>query len=186
MEDISKKNFPRFGGSFFTWKTVLNTDREKGTQDVLLVFSSGSREAVLRFLWHKHVWSQLSFTEFQLFFLNLKDRSDKEWSFTKKAHLIPKAILRKRLNFWETRLGQEVTSRESLIGMYRIRIEIRKETRRLPKPTKYSGYVRSPSSVGSKQPVRQFLDEMIPQGDIWSIDDRTLSWDELLSVDFVS
>jgi hypothetical protein len=43
----------------------------------------------------------------------------------------------------------------------RLKVEISHETRRLPKVPKFSGYIKSASAVGSKQPRKSsFLDLM--------------------------
>lgn len=177
---------PTFEGPFTTWRTSLSTNRELGTQDGLLVFSSGKREAVKEYLWLKLVWSQLSKLEFLLFISTLNLNEERKWAFLRMQQIYPKSIIRERLNKIESLFNLPVSSQVRLSGYYRLRIEIHKETRSLPKIPKYSGYTRSPSSVGSKHSsVRQFLDEMVIQDDVFS-EKELLDWDYLLSVDTVS
>jgi hypothetical protein len=164
----------------------LNTDRENSTEEVLLVYSSGSREAVRKFLWLKFLWSQLSREENLLFLCLLRDSDEKEWAVLRLLNQISKRELRRRLLRAETFLGQEVSEKQRLSGYYQLRIEITKETRRLPKVKKFSGYIKSPSAAGSKrQLVRQFLDEMVSE-DEYKDYEREMSWYSLLSVESVS
>lgn len=182
MSDYSTRT-PNFKGSFFTMQETLFTNREKGFQDVLLVFSSGKREAVKEYLWLKFLWSQLSKDEYLLFLSTLSPKEDKKWAFLRLLKPNSKKELRNRLIKLETLLEKKVSSKDRLRGYYRLRIEIRKETRRLPKVPKYSGYIKSPSAVGNKSLVRRSLDEMIEHS---SFDyDEIKSWYYLLSVDSV-
>jgi hypothetical protein len=183
MSDISTRK-PKFGGSFFTYEVEVSTDREKGIKDVLLVFSSGKREAILEYLWLKFLWSQLTKDEFLLFILTLSPKDEKKWAFLRMLTFESKKTLRTRLNRIETIFGGTVSTKERLPGYFRLRIEILKETRRLPKVPKYSGYVKSPSSVGSKRPVRRFLDEMVAN-DKNIVEENEFSWFDLLRVDQV-
>lgn len=97
----------------------------------------------------------------------------------------PKKVIRRRLNNLELLFGEKVSSKERLSGYYQLRIEIREETRRLPRPPKFSGYIKSPSAAGSKrQLVRQLLDEMVTGEEY--VDVEKVSWYNLLSVESVS
>lgn len=149
------------------------------------MYSSGSREAVREYLWLKFLWNQLSKVEYTLFLMSLKETEEKKWSTMKLMQINSKKVIRRRLNHWETLLGEKVSSKERLQGYFRIRIEIREETRRLPRPPKFSGYIKSPSAAGSKrQLVRQLLDEMVVGEEY--IDVEKVSWYNLLSVESVS
>lgn len=174
---------PNFKGSFFRFEVLRNTDRENGLKEVFLVFSSGKREVVKNFLWHKLVWSQLTRDELELFYLMLTQNDEKEWAFLKMLTLFQKSVVRKRLNKIESILGLKTTNKKTLEGLYSINIEFRKVTRKLPKVPKYSGYIKSPSKAGSKRPLDRLLDEMV---DEYPNDyDEELSWESLLSVDHV-
>lgn len=181
LGDIPAK--PRFAGGFITWRVTLSTQETKGIKDVLLVYSSGSREAVLEYLWLKFVWNQLSKDEFLLFMATLKESDEKKYSFLRRLTKFPKKKLRDRLQEIEGILGLKVSSQQRLSGYYRLRIEIHKETRSLPRTKKYTGWARSASAVGNKGPnaVRQF-DEMMSQTEEYS-EEVTINWYSLLNVD---
>lgn len=178
LGDIPAK--PRFKGSFFSFEVTFNEDREKGYKDVLLVFSSGKREAVLRKLWFKLVHDQLSKDEFLLFITTLKDSNVKHWSFLKALVNFPKKILRERLVKVEKLLGEEESTRERYYGLKRISIEIHRIKRSLPISPKYTGYVRSIASLGkSKLRGSNFVDLITDETDE---DENLVDWYNLLTV----
>lgn len=183
MNDNSAR-IPNFKGSFRTWAVTLSTNREKSTKDVLLVFSSGKREAVLEFLWLKFLHSQLTRIEFELFIATLKDSDEKKFAVLRLLNEISKRELRKRLISIERLIGDKESSKIRLEGYYRLSIEIRKETRRLPKVKKFSGYIKSPSSMGSKRPLVRHLDEMVVHED-FQINEYKFDWYNLLRVGHV-
>ena len=182
MSDNSTRT-PNFRGKFFTIQETLFTNREKGTKDVLLVFSSGKREAVKEYLWLKFLWSQLSKEEYLLFLATLRPKEEKKWAFLRLLTSTSKKELRNRLVKLEKLLGDKESTKSRLEGYYRLRIEILKETRRLPKVPKFSGYIKSPSAVGTKSLVRRSLDEMV--GNTPDDYEDKISWYHLLSVDSV-
>lgn len=177
------RNYPKFSGVFFSWRVVLSTDHEKGFQDVLFVFSSGKREAVLEYLWLKFLWDQLSSDENLLFLMTLKETDYKKWAFLKVLLQSNKKTLRSRLNQIESKSGLEVSSRVRYQGHKRIRIEIQKESRRLPKPKKFSGYVRNISAIGSKSRKTRFLETITEQ--IY-LDEKQFDWELALTVGGIS
>jgi len=149
MEDQVKiRTSPRFKGRFFTWRVTVQNNHELGISDVLLVFSSGKRETTMSYLFHKLVWDELTKIELDLFILGLKPKNDKEWAFLKVLSEHPKKAVRLKLLEIERQLGQEQTSQVSYQGMHRIRTEIQKERRRLPKPPKFKGWIRSLAQRG--------------------------------------
>lgn len=154
---IMKKvpSFPRFSGSFRTITVLKSEDRENGTQDVFVVLSSGKRQTLLRFLWLKLVWDELSKEEYSLF-ISFKEvlEDDKIVGFLRARLSVPKKILRKRLNETEKSLGEKISTREEYQGLRRIKYEIHEVTRKLPKVRKYSGYIRTPSSASNKNSRR--------------------------------
>jgi len=180
---VTFRNYPKFPGVFFSWRITLSTDHEKGKQDALFVFSSGKRETVLEYLWLKFLWDQLAEDEFSLFLLTLKDNDHKKWAFLKVLLLKDKKSLRRKLNQIEFRIGEQVSSRERYQGYKRVRIEIQKETRRLPKPTKFSGYVRSISAIGSKSKKTRLLETMTEE--IY-LDEKQFDWELALTVGEIS
>jgi len=173
---------PRFRGGFFTWRSTIFTDQENGVKAVFLVFSSGKREVVKRYLWLKLVWDQLTKVEFELFLTLLKDSDYLYWSFLKLLVFVPKKILRKNLVKNEIKLKLPASTRESYIGYLRINIEIQKEFRNLPKPPKFSGYVRSLAAKGKSLPGEKGIEPIssVPSEYQDNIDYYQL-WEALLS-----
>jgi len=181
MNDNSTK-LPNFSGGFHRFEVTLSTNREKSTKDVLLVLSSGKREAVTEYLWLKFVNSQLSKSEYELFIALLNEKDEKKWAFLRLLTTnLSKSILRKRLISIETLIGEKPSNQTRLQGYYRLRIEIRKEIRRLPKVKPFSGYIKSPSTAGSKRSLVRQLDEMVAHDDSL-LQDNSFSWYSLLSV----
>jgi hypothetical protein len=162
---------------------MYSNNREKGIVENFLVFSSGKREAVLEYLWLKFLWNELTRTEYQLFILSLKSSpdSEKKWSFLKLLPLFPKKALRKRLLDSERILGLSVSSKERYHGYKGIRIEIHRETRKLARTSKYSGYVRNISSIGKskKSSLSDVLSDVL-DSDIFM--EEKIDWDSLLRV----
>jgi len=73
-----------------------------------------------------------------------------KFAFLKANLLINRKILRERLIVIQSSLGEVPDSRIKYTGYKRMRIEIQRITRRLPKPKKFSGYVRNISQIGTK------------------------------------
>jgi hypothetical protein len=145
------RRHPRFKGRFFTTRVTTFVDQENRSKVGFLVFSSGKREVVKKMLWLKLVHDQLTKIEYELFISLIDDKDVKIWSFLKLLLVTPKRLLRKRLLETESQQGDEVSTRASYIGTKSINIEIQKETRRLPKTKKFSGYIRSLASRGKNQ-----------------------------------
>lgn len=175
---------PKFKGGFHSFEVMINEDREKSTKDVFLVFSSGKREATLKYLWHKLVWDELTKNEFSLFILTLKDKDEKKWAFLKALNLMSKKSLRRRLTYVETLIGDTVTSQKSYQGLKRMHIELYQRTKKLPKVPKYSGYVRSIASLGKGSPrSSSFLEAIV---DIPYESEEKIDWYYLLTVEKLS
>jgi len=155
------RSYPKFSGGFFRWRVTLSTDYNRGLQEDFLVFSSGRRDTALNHLWLKFLWDQLTKDEFFLFILTLKDSDQKKTAFLKANLLVEKKILRKRLNLLENKLGEKVSSRTRYNGSKSQRIEIQRIQRKLPKPKKYSGYIRNISSLGTKSRKTRFLETIV-------------------------
>lgn len=180
--DISVR--PKFKGGFHSFEVMINEDREKGTKDVFLVFSSGKREATLKYLWHKLVWDELTRNEFSLFILTLKDKDEKKWAFLKALNSMSKRSLRKRLTDVETLIGDTVTSQKSYQGLKRMHIELYQRTKKLPKAPKYTGYVRSIASLGKGSPRSSSILEAIVEIPYES--EEKIDWYYLLTVEKLS
>jgi len=140
---------PNFKGPFLRWFVSYNINREKGTCDRLVVFSSGRRHSTFMYLWHKLVWDTLTKQEFFLF-ITLPEvlGSDKITGFLRSILILPKRTIRHRLNLIERLIGEKETSQIHYQGYKRMKIEILKEQIRLPKTKKFSGYVRNIASLG--------------------------------------
>lgn len=152
MKSEAARKIPNFSGGFSTVRVTLSTDREKGTIVRFVVFSSGKRHSLFKYLWHKLVWDELSKLEFELFLSMPESLSNpKIVGFLRSRLSIDKRVLRKRLNMLELLLGEKVTSLESYRGLKRMRLDIQKEIGRLPKVPKFSGYCRSISAIGKSQ-----------------------------------
>jgi len=176
-QDLEIRKFPRFKGKFFTWRITTFVDQENRSKAALLVFSSGKREVVKKYLWHKLVWNQLSKIEFELFLGLLKETDYREWNYLKFLLEIPVKNLRSNLNKAELDLKIEETSQERYQGLQRVDIEIQREIRRLPKTKKFSGYIRSLAARGKNKlgSSRIELDELATT-DYNIEEDRNLFW----------
>jgi len=148
-QDVKFRTFPLFKGKFFTFAVDLYTNYELGYKEVFLVFSKGSREATLKKLWLKLVWDNLTSEEFSLLISSLTDLDYKKWAFLKAITLLPKQMVRKRLLEAEQQTGETVSSRLSYQGIQSMGIEIQRINRKLPKPKKFKGYIKS-NSAGDK------------------------------------
>lgn len=143
---------PSFGGPFKTFSVSVSTNREKGTESRLLVYSQGSRTKVVEYLWLKYLWDELSKQE-MLLFLTLPETLNSEIKVSAlRAVLINgRKVTRTRLNRILIFLKREPYSRERYLGYKRLDVEIHEISRSLPRVPKFSGWVRSSSSVGSKR-----------------------------------
>jgi hypothetical protein len=145
---VETRKFPRFKGRFFTWRQTIFVDQENRSKANFLVFSSGKREAVLRYLWLKLLWDNLNRIEYELFISSLTDHDYMKWSFLKLLQQIPKDLLRQRLSSIDPLLTQGNLGRNNYLNSKGICIEIQKEIRKLPKTKKFSGYIKSLASRG--------------------------------------
>lgn len=179
METVRYK--PNFQGSFRSWYVVLTTNREKGLSDRFVVFSSGKRRSVHKYLWHKLLWDELSKVEFLLFISMPETLSNmKMLGFLRCRLILNKKVLRQRVNKMEQILGEKVTSRSSYQGLKRLKIEIQMEEIKLPKVTKFSGYVKNISSIGRNSGGPRYIPEPISEE---FVEEReSFDWYELLSV----
>jgi hypothetical protein len=175
---------PRFKGRFITTKVKLTTDHEKGMECRLIVYSKGSRQAIIKFLWLKFLWDQLTRSEF-LLFLSIPEvlSNEKMFNYLSVINTIPKKIARRNLLKAEEYLEIEISSRERYQGIKDLDIEIYQETRNLPKPPKFSGYVKTPSSVGTKSSRgSSFLETTTDPDVIMKSLIEPISWYKLLTV----
>jgi hypothetical protein len=119
--------------------------------------------------------------EFHLLISSKEFLSDnKKVGFLRARLKTDKRILRERLLYLETLTGSKVSSRESYRGMKILKIDIQKETIRLAKVTKYSGYIKSISSIGKSSLRGPRLIEPVPE--VFVEDHEPINWYEILSV----
>lgn len=147
----ARPGIPRFSGGFKTFSISISTNREKGTDSRLRVYSQGSRAVVARYLWLKYLWDELSRDEWRLFY-NMSELIDDDIkvSALRAIMIVGKRKVRDRLNNMLLHLKMETFTREQYQGYKRLDVEIREESRSLPKVPKFSGWIRSASAVGSK------------------------------------
>jgi hypothetical protein len=148
----ARSGLPRFSGGFRTFSLSLNTNREKATEDRLFVYSQGSRPKVHVYLWLKMIWSELRRDEWELF-LAMPETLNNEiiYCSLRAINFQGKRVTRQKL------INSPYVPKEYRIdydryrGYQRLNVEISRETRSLPKVTKFSGYVKSASAIGSKR-----------------------------------
>lgn len=158
----ARLGIPKFSGGFKTFSVVEFNNREQGTESRFLVYSQGSRDKVIEYLWLKLLWDELSRPEMELF-LALPEvlNSEMKYGALRALLLKPKREIRHRLVNCSFLEKKERPTRDRYQGYQRLDVEIKRITRNLPKVPKYSGYVKSASSVGTKSPGRSsFLDPL--------------------------
>jgi len=146
----------------------------------LVVLSNGKRQAVHRFLWLKYLWDSLSKLETILFFLMPESLKSAKISSVLRLRNEGKnlKVLRARVNKLEQLLNEKESTRNSYQGMRRMRIEIREEIRSLRPTKKFSGYVKTPSSVGSKRKSGGSINEPLFSSDFKT--KESFAWYETL------
>lgn len=119
----------------------------------LRVFSSGKRGVVFRYLWLKYLWAELT-TQEHFLFISLPETLRNPMIvavLTLRAKGVSKKVLRDALNVWETLNGERVSSREAFQSIKGLHLETWLVTRRLRPVKKYTGYVKSISSLGKSR-----------------------------------
>lgn len=155
--------FPGFPGKFKTFSVALNTNRETGSEERLLVYSKGSRASTSEFLWLKWLWGTLSKAEYELFIaLPETIKEDMKYDALRASITIPMRQIRKRLIQYPYHpLGKAPTYSRFLGLRKAIIVETNKYQRTLPKVPKFSGWIKSSSQLGSKRPRGSGLPEPI-------------------------
>lgn len=148
----ARPGLPRFSGPFKTFSVSKSSNREKGTDSRLLVYSQGSRAKVVEYLWLKFLWDELTKKEFELFIILPETlNSEMKVAVLRSILIQGKKVTRERLNKLLFYRNEPIYSRERYQGYKRLDVEILDFTRSLPRVPKYSGWVRSLSAVGSKR-----------------------------------
>jgi hypothetical protein len=174
--------FPRFRGSFRTFRVTVSTNREKGTKENFLVYSQGSRGAVQKYLWYKFLWDELTKQEMELFLIMPETISDPlKFGALRALLILGKRKVRDRIVTAPFLEERDKPRREKYQGIKGLRIEISRETRKLPKVPKFSGWIRSSSAIGSKRPGGpSFLEPLAIREDDYS--EFSFDWYSYLTV----
>lgn len=181
VNQLELRKHPRFKGRFFTFRAQIYIDQDNRSKASFLVFSSGKREAVMDYLWSKHVWDQLTKIEYELFILTLGPTEFKKWNFLKLQIEFSKLDLRKSLTETEHRLGTKETNRERYLGIKHLNIEIQREIRILPKTKKFSGYIKSLAQRGKSSSTEKGIEPLSPDPlEYFVQEDQDLLWERWL------
>lgn len=159
----TRPRLPRFSGGFKSFSVSQSSDREKGTESRLFVYSQGSRTKVHEYLWLKMLWNELTKLEWELFY-SMPETLNSEiiYSSLRAINFQGKRRTRQRLIASPLIEKKDKPTHDRYRGFMRLKVEISKEIRSLPKVPKFSGYIRSASAVGSKSPGKSsFLDLMV-------------------------
>jgi len=163
----TRPGLPRFSGGFKSFSVSQFTDREDGTESRLFVFSQGARPKVHEYLWLKMLWNELTKDEWELFY-SMPETLNNEiiYSSLRAINFQGKRKTRRRLLNTPLIDEKDKPSYDRYRGFMRLKVEISREIRRLPKVPKFSGYIKSASAVGSKSPRKSsFLDLMVVNED---------------------
>ena len=158
----TRPRLPRFSGGFKSFSVLQSNDREKGTESRLHVYSQGSRPKVHKYLWLKMLWNELTKEEWALFY-SMPETLNSEiiYSSLRAINFQGKRLTRNRLIASPLIPEEDKPTYDRYRGFMRLKVEISRETRNLPKVAKFSGYIKSASAVGSKSPRKSsFLDLM--------------------------
>ena len=157
---IAVTRFPRFSGPFLTFSVSLNTNRENGLENRLLVYSQGSRAKVAKKLWYKFLWDELTRDEFELF-ITMPETLNNPLIFgaLRATNKVGKKLVRNRIIECPILTDQERPTRDRYQGIKALNVEIIRITRSLPKVPKFKGWIRSLSQRGkSGRPSPSFLE----------------------------
>lgn len=148
----ARLSYPSFKGAFKSFEVSAYTNREKGTDSRLHVFSQGNRDKVLEYLWLKFLWDELARIEYELFIICPETlNSDMKIGALRASLIIGKKKVRNRLCECPFLEESKRPSRIRYQGFKRLDVEISRISRSLPKVPKFSGWVKSASSIGSKR-----------------------------------
>jgi len=148
----ARLSYPSFKGSFKSFEVTVSTNYEHGIKSCIHVFSQGGRDKVVEYLWLKYLWDELSKLEYE-FFITLPEvlNSEIKVAALRAVLVLGKRKTRKRLCENPFLKERERPTRIRYQGFKRLDVELSRVERKLPKIPKYSGYVKSSSSVGSKR-----------------------------------
>lgn len=149
----ARSGLPRFSGGFQSFSVSFNENRETGVDSRLFVYSQGSRPKVHIYLWLKLIWNELSKDEWLLFLAMPETFQFQEMIIDslRAINFQGKRKTRQRLIQSPQVPKMYKPDYDRYRGFMRLNVEISYENRRLPKPPKFSGYIKSASAVGSKR-----------------------------------
>jgi hypothetical protein len=144
--------FPRFYGPFKKFSLSVSTNREKGIDRRLLVYSQGSRAKVVKFLWLKYLWDELTKKEFELFMLLPETiNSEIKVAALRAVLILGKRKVREAIINCPVLPESERPTREQYQGFKRLDVEISDFTRSLRRVPKFKGWIKSSSAKDSKR-----------------------------------
>jgi len=176
--------YPRFSGGFKKFRVTLSTNREKGTSSGKLVYSQGSRAKVVKFLWLKYLYDELTKEEWGLFYL-LPEILDSELKVSALRAILLVGKKKVRKIFEESHIipEEERTSRLQYQGyLASLDVEIYDFTRKLPIVPKFKGWIKSSSQKdrnSSKKSPSRLEPLAINENDY---EDKVFDWYHYLTV----
>lgn len=150
--EIRSRDIPSFGGGFNRFKIRISTNQEKGTQDYFVVLSQGKRHVFSKYLWYKFMYDNLSKQE-ELIFYSLPEILNSEFKIQALRACLRtgKKVIRKRIEELPLIPDSERISYltyQGLRGNTQYDLSLREG--KLPKPPKFSGWIKSSSSKDRK------------------------------------
>jgi hypothetical protein len=148
----TRLGYPNFYGPFKKFHVTLFSNHETGLVVKLLVYSQGSRAKVLKHLWLKYLYDELTKDEMKLFLACSETlRSEIKVAALRAVLIFGKKEVRRRLEQCPfLPLGEQI-SRTSYQGSKGLDVEISTITRNLTRVPKFSGWIRSSSSKDRKR-----------------------------------
>ena len=150
--EIRSRDIPSFGGGFNRFKIRISTNQEKGTQDYFVVLSQGKRHVFSKYIWYKFMYDNLTKQE-ELIFYSLPEILNSEFKIQALRACLRtgKKVIRKRIEELPLIPDSERISYltyQGLRGNTQYDLSLREG--KLPKPPKFSGWIKSSSSKDRK------------------------------------
>lgn len=157
-----------FRGPMSSFSLVKSIDRNKGTARRWIVFSTGKRSVLVRYLFGKWLWDELNSLELDVFW-HLPEITSNVTIYNALRAFVdgtPKKILRKRLEKGQNLLNLLFISRQHYLTLKgRSNWIFIEETITLRQIPKFSGYTKHHKDKGSLGPERDnvsvFLDPVV-------------------------
>lgn len=146
------ENLPKRGG-FRTFKITVSTNLQRGVAERFLILSSGRLGTIVRTLFGKWLWDELTKEELE-FFLTLPGVMTEPTIIAclrARSQGIPKSLLRKRLGLIPFLVS--FPSRSQYVSLKgQLFLSVLRQEVILSKTQKYSGYSRHHNDKGSMNP----------------------------------